>query len=93
MQYPTLHMNGTAPRDLFRECRTAMDGLSTAQEALAAMTVNGRDYYPQGDDAFTKARAEHVKRLDAIRCIREEIEKIAMHIMDNTPATGSLALE
>jgi hypothetical protein len=45
--FPTLHLNGTGKNDLRDEYAAAYDAIDKAIEALAAATLNGRDYYPQ----------------------------------------------
>jgi hypothetical protein len=40
------------------------------------------DYYPQGDQAYSEARAEHVSPLDRLRAILKEYEEIADAIVD-----------
>ena len=79
---PTIHMNGTSAKDLFQGYRAAMDALQDAQEALGKIEFNARDYYPQGPDAWTKARDEMQARRQTLERIRKEIETIAIHVMD-----------
>ena len=64
---PTIHLNGTGFTTLRDEYAAAYDALDKAVEALAAATLNGRDYYPQGSDAFYKARDERQAALDKLR--------------------------
>ena len=37
------------------------------------MTINARDYYPQGPDAFGDASREHADRIARVRRVRDEI--------------------
>lgn len=66
MTLPTIHPNGTPKRML-------MDGLMTVHAALDAVyglmrqcAPNGRDYYPQGPEAFDKAFDEHLRRMQKL---------------------------
>ena len=79
---PTVHMNGTAYKDLFEPARAAMDAIRAADKALIEMTPNGRDYYPQGDSAFTNARQQHEQRRQALRNMLSELEDLAIGIQD-----------
>jgi hypothetical protein len=53
---PILHLNGTGRTTLRDEYAAAYDALLKAREAFASTTCNGRDFYPQGPDAYYKAR-------------------------------------
>jgi hypothetical protein len=55
---PTLHLNGTGRTTLRDEYAAAYDALLKARDAFAASTLNGRDFYPQGPDAYYQARDE-----------------------------------
>ncbi len=64
---PTIHLNGTGFTTLRDEYAAAYDAIEKAMEALAAATLNGRDYYPQEPGAYYKARAERDEALDKLR--------------------------
>lgn len=64
---PTIHLNGTGFTTLRDEYAAAYDAIDKAMDALAAATLNGRDYYPQPDGAYYKARAERDEALDKLR--------------------------
>ena len=83
MMTPTIHMNGTSRNSLLDEINDAMRALSVALEKLALMAPNARDYYPQGEDAFGKARQEHANRLTSVRKVREELKTLAESILDD----------
>lgn len=57
---PTLHLNGTGRTTLRDEYAVAYNALLKAREAFASTTCNGRDFYPQGPDAYYKARDERI---------------------------------
>jgi len=55
---PTIHHNGTSAQALYDQ---AIDVARAARQLLTAMQSawpNGRDYYPQGEDALKVASAE-----------------------------------
>ena len=59
MMVPTVHLNGTSREALLEQYTKAHNALEVGLNALCAAAPNGRDYYPQGPDAFAKAQAEH----------------------------------
>ncbi len=59
MLLPSIHLNGTSAEQLLEQACEAGNAVRAAIVALEAAGPNARDYYPQGDDAFTRARAEH----------------------------------
>jgi hypothetical protein len=77
---PTIHSNGTARGALLDQLADACIALLEAERALYAAAPNARDYYPQGPDAYQKASAEHVSRLERIHSVRAEIAQIAESI-------------
>lgn len=77
MMLPTIHMNGTSARTLLDDIEEASNALLIAQNALRAMSPNGRDYYPQGPDAIQTAIDEHQARIDRVRGVREELNTLA----------------
>lgn len=76
---PTIHMNGTGGLALTTSYVAAMDALRVAREALQQTAPHGRDYYPQGDDAFKRAAEEHRNRVAAIISIMSQLETLALH--------------
>jgi len=64
---PTIHLNGTGFTTLRDEYAAAYDAIDKAIDALVKAELNGRDFYPQGPDAFYKARDERQAALDKLR--------------------------
>lgn len=64
---PTIHLNGTGFTTLRDEYAAAYDAIDKAIDALVKAELNGRDYYPQGPDAYYKARDERQVALDKLR--------------------------
>ena len=73
MMIPTIHLNGTGAEALKREIEAAVDAVGTAMRAVANMTVHGRDYYPQGPDAFGRALTEHQNRRMRLLSVLDEL--------------------
>ena len=65
--FPTLHLNGTGKTTLRDEYAAAYDAIDKAIDALAAATLNGRDYYPQVEGAYHQARSERDAAFDQLR--------------------------
>jgi hypothetical protein len=77
---PTIHINGTS-RDELLECLIdARQAVRTAIDAVCTTAPHGRDYYPQGDAAFIKARDEHLARLKRLHDVVAELGEIAESI-------------
>lgn len=79
MMKPTIHLNGTSASALVYGYVAAMLAVEAAIDKVAQASPNGRDYYPQGDDAFAKARAEHNARLQAMGNVANELRRLAEH--------------
>ena len=78
MTHPTVHLNGTSRKELLEGYICAMDALDLAISALRACSPNGRDYYSQGPDAISEAVKEHVRRLEAVKQVHDEIAELAV---------------
>lgn len=79
MQLPSIHLNGSSADSLAESYQHAASELGTALNALSNVELNGRDYYPQGNDAFKLAVAEHEERIRKLRAIAAEVQIIADH--------------
>jgi hypothetical protein len=82
MIFPTLHMNGTSKNQLLDDYCDIGHALNAAMEKMIQNGPNGRDYYPQGDQAFSVARQEHMDRIAKIHAVKAEIDQIAEYIAD-----------
>jgi len=82
LSIPTVHLNGTAQAELIEQLSVAAVAVSEAMRALNNASPNGRDYYPQGPAAITKALADHSARIKAMDDIHAELIEIAMAIDD-----------
>lgn len=88
MRIPTVHMNGTSPEQLMEPLLRAHRAIEEALDALAAASPNGRDYYPQGDDALREAQQEHRSRAERLRSVQEELMEIAVAVQDQADERG-----
>ena len=76
MMKPTIHLNGTSKQCLIDGYFDVVCALQAATGKVAEHAPNARDYYPQGPEAYTIARAEHQSRLDRLWAIEREITEI-----------------
>jgi hypothetical protein len=79
---PTVHINGTSKQALIDQLGDAIHALHEAGRKLAAATPNARDYYVQGNDAFTTAMRQHDARMTKLREIVAELETIGDAVFD-----------
>ena len=79
---PTVHLNGTSGQDLRREYQTAYRAVKFAIDSLCETTCSGRDYYPQGNGAYTQAYAERQTALCKLRDVQSYLEEVLMGVMD-----------
>jgi len=80
--FPTLHLNGTGKTTLRDEYAAAYHAIDKAIDALAAATLNGRDYYLQADGAYYKARDERQEALDKLRSAHQYVGEMLAGICD-----------
>lgn len=80
MRLPTIHLNGTSLEYLDEEAVAAAGALRGALAALEGMTVNSRDYYPQGPDAYAEAAREHRERIERVRGVLAEVYALLDHL-------------
>lgn len=82
MILPTIHLNGTSPQMLLDGYLDARSAILDACSKLEHVEFNGRDYYPQGPDAFRTARDEHRARLSALMSVADQLMVICEHCSD-----------
>ena len=80
MTLPTIHLNGTSKKNLIQALCQASHALDAAYGALKETSPNGRDYYPQGPEAFGQAVTEHCSRLSRLDAIKDEIDTLTLRI-------------
>jgi hypothetical protein len=79
---PTLHLNGTGKTTLRDEYAAAYHAINKAVDALVATTCNARDFYPQGADAYYKARDERTEAFDKLLQVQLYVGEMLMGICD-----------
>lgn len=82
MLKPTIHNNGTSKTELLEQLTKAIHSIYEAIDAVVKAAPNARDYYTQGEGAFSQAREEHRARVTALKNVGEEIESILVHVVD-----------
>lgn len=83
MKVPTIHLNGTSRGELERQLADVGVAARNFIEALGEAAPNGRDYYPQGNDAIKEAIKEHCNRVDLVKKVLDEITEIYSAVVDN----------
>lgn len=76
---PTVHLNGTSADDLVEGYCKAQRAICKALITMGDICPHGRDYYPQGDQAYDQARAEHSDRVTRLQSVVAELEQLAEH--------------
>lgn len=84
MQFPTVHLNGTPKQHLLDQLTESIYALCAAEQAIQNTEPHGRDY-PTGRNAYSRARQEHILRLERISMIRNELLRITEHISKGPP--------
>lgn len=80
---PCVHLNGSGKDNLMEDLDRAYSAVGLAYEALRKVDVNARDYYPYGQEAYQRARREHLDRQKRIDSVIKEIGAIICGIADN----------
>lgn len=73
---PTVHLNGTGKQHLVQELLDAHKAVGAAILALHQVTVHGRDFYPQGPNAYGQARHEMDARLLTLHALQDELRQM-----------------
>ena len=68
---PTVHLNGTSHKDLYAGYEAAYHAVRAAQEALGKIEFNSRDYYVQGNEAWSKAQDHRIEQRQALANVEE----------------------
>jgi hypothetical protein len=68
---PTVHLNGTPATDLWAGYEAAYDAVRAAQDALAKIEFNARDYYVQGPEAWNKALNHRIEQAASLRQVED----------------------
>ncbi len=85
---PTIHLNGSGADNLYQEYKAAWNSVRATREALVHATCNARDFYPQGDSAFSKAREERSEAFLHLQQVEEYLASWLMHLSDYIELTS-----
>lgn len=77
---PTVHLNGTGRKMLADDYGTAYRALQAAIQAFQTIEFNARDYYVQGQDAFSHARTARDVQLHHLCRVRDYLEAHLIHL-------------
>jgi hypothetical protein len=77
---PSIHLNGTGRKMLTDDYGVAYRTLQAAIRAFQSIEFNARDYYPQGADAFARARSQRDVQLHHLAEVQRYLETHLMHL-------------
>ena len=80
LMVPSVHLNGTAKKDLIEQILDVIRQLRKVQAAMAEATPHGRDYYVQTSQAIHQAMSQHVVRAHTINELITDYEEIVCKI-------------
>lgn len=82
LTYPSRTLSGTHPESLLSIYLDALDALYHARDRLIQAEPNARDY--ASIQSYYGARQEHVRRLEMLETIINELNAIALRISEWT---------
>jgi hypothetical protein len=82
---PTVHLNGTSHKMLTEGYEEAHYTLGLFTKAFGHIEFNGRDYYPQGPEAWTAAADARIEMNEKIRDLVKYIEDHLESLADQAP--------
>jgi hypothetical protein len=83
MQLPLIHLNGNSGQKLGNQYFEALKALQQFEEAFQAIEFHLRDYYPLGDEAWLKARAQRQVQWTNIGSIRQYLDAHTGHCFES----------
>ncbi len=83
MQLPIIHMNGNDGSRLGHEYFEALKALTNFTNAFYKIDFHARDYYPLGDEAWLKARAQREAQKANIESLRDYLDAHAGHCFES----------
>jgi hypothetical protein len=79
MQLPIFHGNGNNPQRLGRQYFEALRALQKFEDLFCDIEFHARDYYPLGDEAWHKARAQRQAQWENISSLRHYLDVHSGH--------------
>jgi hypothetical protein len=83
VQLPTFHMNGNSPQKLGHQYFEALKALQAFEDAFQEIEFHARDYYPLGDEAWLKARAQRQVQWTNIGSLRRYLDVHSGHCFES----------
>jgi hypothetical protein len=84
MQLPLIHLNGNDGRKLGQQYFEALKALIQFQDVFEQIEFHSRDYYPLGDEAWLKARAQRQVQWTNIGSLKNYLGNHAQHCVEST---------
>jgi hypothetical protein len=82
-QLPLIHLNGNDGRKLGQQYFEALKALIQFQDVFEKIEFHSRDYYPLGDEAWLKARAQRQAQWANIESLRHYLDVHAGHCFES----------
>lgn len=79
---PRVHLNGTSKQALLDQYSNAIVAIQDAGRKLALASPHGRDYYVIDGNPIGTAMDQHAGRMAKLKEVADELEQIALTIMD-----------
>lgn len=83
MQLPLIHLNGNDGSRLGHQYFEALKALHAFEDAFQNIEFHSRDYYPLGDEAWLKARAQRQVQRSNIESLRHYLDAHAGHCFES----------
>jgi hypothetical protein len=83
MQLPLIHMNGNSGTKLGNQYFEALKALNAFEDAFQNIEFHARDYYPLGDEAWLKARAQRQVQWTNIGSLRRYLDVHSGHCFES----------
>jgi hypothetical protein len=83
MQLPVIHLNGNDGSKLGRQYFEALKALQQFEDVFQEIEFHARDYYPLGDEAWLKARAQRQVQWTNIGSLRRYLDAHAGHCFES----------
>ena len=83
IQFPLIHMNGNDGSKLGHQYFEALKALQQFESIFQEIEFHSRDYYPLGDEAWVKARAQRQVQWANIGSLRHYLDAHAGHCFES----------
>ena len=83
MQLPIIHMGGNDGSKLGHQYFEALKALQQFESVFQEIEFHSRDYYPLGDEAWVKARAQRQAQWANIGSLRSYLDAHAGHCFES----------